>query len=115
MFARVVKSTQIGNLALKQYSRLAACSQIRQYSDVGDGKAASDSSEPKAESNSKLGSFAKAFEDLEKINEPVVAPVENIPFKKLLRESKLVDVSFFHNNLVFQKKVFLEPNVRWNF
>lgn len=95
MLSRVVKSIQIGSTALKQYSRLPLCTQIRQFSDIVDGKAAGDTSASNTETNSKLGSFAKAFEEFEKLNAQaeVAVPVDNIPFKKLFRESKFIDVS----------------------
>lgn len=94
MLARIVKSVQGGKVALRQYPRLAVCLQIRQFSDKIDETSATNQSEQKTNTNDKLGSFAKAFQDFEKMNEaPIPAPVDAVPFKKLLRESKLVDVS----------------------
>lgn len=91
MLARVIKSTQIGMVALRQYPRSVVCSQIRQSSDKADEP--NSQSEQKTNSDDKLGSFAKAFIEFEKLNETPRKPVESISFKKLLRESKLVDVS----------------------
>lgn len=94
MLARIVKSTQIGSVVLRQYPRSSICSQIRPFSDKVNQIAEDNQSEQKAETNDKLGSFAKAFRDFEKLNEtPPQKPVENVPFKKLLRDSKFVDVS----------------------
>lgn len=93
MLARIVKPVQIGIVALRQYPRCAVSSQIRQFSDKVDETAANSQSEQKAQSDDKLGSFAKAFKEFEKINDPPKKPVENVSFKKLLRDSKLVDVS----------------------
>lgn len=42
--------------------------------------------------NEKLGSFAKAFEKYTKPQEEVEPVAENLPFSRLLRESKFVDV-----------------------
>lgn len=43
--------------------------------------------------NDKLGSFAKAFEKYTKPQVEAKPVVENLPFSRLLRESKFVDVS----------------------
>lgn len=43
--------------------------------------------------NEKLGGFAKAFDKFAQPKKEVKAVVENVPFSRLLRESKFVDVS----------------------
>lgn len=94
MFTRITKTVQIGSVALRLHPKVAIFSQIKQFSDKSNESTPNESSKLEPNSNEKLGSFAKAFQELEKINDkPIEAPVENIPFKKLLRQSKLVDVS----------------------
>lgn len=43
--------------------------------------------------NEKIGGFAKAFEKFSQPKKEVEPVVENVPFSRLLRESKFVDVS----------------------
>lgn len=101
MLARITRSVQIGNAAFRQYPRFVLHSQIKQFSDKADETTTKDSSDGKTESTVKLSGFAKAFEELEKINEKPVVQVENVPFKKLLRQSNFVDVSFLISNRNF--------------
>ncbi|XP_031635363.1 28S ribosomal protein S28, mitochondrial [Contarinia nasturtii] len=102
MLARIVKSTQIGSVVLRQYPRVTVCSQVKHFSDKVDEAAANTSSnEEKVETNNKLGSFAKAFIELEKINEEKEpAPVVQVPFKKLLKDSKFIDLGDPLNKVV---------------
>lgn len=90
MLAGLAKSVQFGSVALKNYPRLPVYSHVKHFCDKIDSP-----TEQKPEVNDKLGSFAKAFNELEQINaEKEAAPVENLSFKKLIRQSTLVDVSF---------------------
>lgn len=93
MLARIVKSVKIGSVALRQYPCSAVYTQAQHFSDKADNETESSrSSEQK--SSDKLGTFAKAFNELEQINQKKdQTPVDTVPFKKLLRQSKLVDVS----------------------
>lgn len=96
MFTRITKTVQIGCVSLRQYPKAAVFTQVKHFSDKPSETTTTDINEAKVEPNEKLGSFAKAFQDFEKVNDkPTEKPVVNIPFKKLLRESKLVDVSSF--------------------
>lgn len=92
MLVRIVKSIQIGTVVLRQYPRTTTVyAQIKHFSDKADETTANSPSE---QASNKLGTFAKAFKELEQINEKKdVTPVDTVPFKKLLRQSKLVDVS----------------------
>lgn len=98
MLARIVKSAQVGSVALRQYPRSALYAQVKHFSDkADDGTESSRTSEQK--SSDKLGTFAKAFNELEQINEKKdQTPVDTVPFKKLLRQSKLIDVSSIIQN-----------------
>lgn len=92
MLARIAKSVQIGSVALRQYQRATVYAQIRHFSDKADKTTTTNPNEQNA--NDKLGTFAKAFNELEKINEKKdEIPVESASFMKLLRQSKLIDVS----------------------
>lgn len=92
MLVRIAKSIQIGTVALRQYPYAATVfAQIKHFSDKADETT---TNSPSEEASKKLGSFAKAFKELEQINEKKdLTPVDTVPFKKLLRQSKLVDVS----------------------
>lgn len=110
MLARIAKSVQIGSIAFRQYPRSAVYSQIKQFSDkVDETTAKTSSDDEQAQKNSdKLGSFAKAFIELENINKTKEsAPVDNVPFKKMLKDSNFVDVS--------QKKKFLFAEQHCNY
>lgn len=104
MFARIAKSIQIGSIVLRQHPRSAVISQIKHFSDKSNETTTTESNEPKVETSEKLGTFAKAFQEIQDIVEkPQTAPVENLPFKKLLRQSHLVDVSVFISGNPFEK------------
>lgn len=93
MLSRIVRSVQIGSVALRQYPRAIVYAQTRCFSDNRIDETTTNSPDEQKASD-KLGSFAKAFKELEQINEKKPeAPVDSVPFKKLLRQSKLVDVS----------------------
>lgn len=94
MLARIAKSVQIGTVVFRQCPRSAVFSQIKHFSDKSNETTTTDSSEQKVESTEKLGDFAKAFKEIEDLLDAPKAPVESVPFKKLLRESHFVDVSY---------------------
>lgn len=96
MLARISKSIQYTSVPLlRQYpSTLASFTQIKSFCEKVNENQSTDSTNQKAEPAIKLGSFAKAFKEIEQLVEkPIEKPVENVPFKKLLRESNLIDVS----------------------
>lgn len=94
MFARISKSIQIGSIALRQHPRSAVVSQIKRFSDKSNETTTTEQSDQQVETSDKLGTFAKAFQEIQDIAEkPDQTPVENLPFKKLLRQSHLIDVS----------------------
>ncbi|XP_055311108.1 28S ribosomal protein S28, mitochondrial [Sitodiplosis mosellana] len=105
MLARIVKSVQTGSVALRQYPRAAVYVQIKHFSDKADNETVTNSSSEEKLSD-KLGSFAKAFKEFEQINEKKdETPVHTVPFKKLLRQSKLVDLGDPLNKIVSGKIV----------
>lgn len=91
MLVGISKSIQIGTSVLRQYPRTATVhAQIKYFSDKADETI---TNSPSEQTSNKLGTFAKAFIELEQINEKKnLTPVDTVPFKKLLRQSKLVDV-----------------------
>lgn len=97
MIARITKSIHIGSVALRQHSRSIVFSQIKHFSDKTNDSATTESTEQiKIETDKKLGTFAKAFQEIQDmVDKPDKPSVENLPFKKLLRHSNLVDVSVF--------------------
>lgn len=110
MLVRVAKTVQIGSgFALRTHPKTTVFTQIRQFSDKTNETTSNESNETKTKSDVKLGSFAKAFQEFEKINDkPIETPAENVPFKKLLRQSKMVDVSKFESvwkQMGFLKKI----------
>lgn len=98
MLARILKSVQYASVPLRQCpSQLGVFTQIKCFSEKINESASNDSiNNQKTETDTKLGSFAKAFEEIEQLTKnPNEKPVECVPFKKMLRESNLIDVS--HN------------------
>lgn len=96
MLARISKSVQYASVSLRQYpSQLAVFTQIKSFCEKVNENKSTDSTDQKAEPAAiKLGSFAKAFKEIEQLVEkPKEKPIENVPFKKMLRESSLIDVS----------------------
>lgn len=112
MLVRLAKTVQIGGVvALRTHPKTTVFTQIRQFSDKTNETASKESNETKSESDIKLGSFAKAFQEFEKINDkPIETPAENVPFKKLLRQSKMVDVSKFEP--VWKQMAFFLKNTK---
>lgn len=99
MLARLTKSLQCAS-ALRQYpSQLAAFTQIKSFCEKANENTSTDTTNQSAEpAATKLGSFAKAFKEIEQlVDQPKEKPVENVPFKKMLRESTLIDVSEDNN------------------
>lgn len=96
MLARISKSIQYASVPLRQYpSQLAVFTQIKLFCKKVDESPTTDSIDKTTEPATKWGTFAKAFKEIEQMtgesNEKPV--VECIPFKKMLRESHLIDVS----------------------
>lgn len=100
MLARISKSIQYASVPLRQYpSQLAVFTQLKWFCDKVNEKTSTDSTNQKTEPATKLGSFAQAFKEIEQlVEQPKRKPVENVPFKKMLRESSLIDVSVPINN-----------------
>lgn len=96
MLARISKSVQSASVPLlRQYpTQLAVFTQIKSFCNKGNENTPTESTNQKDEPATKLGSFAKAFKEIEELVEkPREKPVENVPFKQMLRESSLIDVS----------------------
>lgn len=94
MLRVILRTIQWNNSFLTQYQyQSVAAHQIRKFSDKPENVDQSQDSEKLQEN--KLGAFAKAFKELDEIaNAPAKEPVaQAVPFKKLLRNSKFIDVS----------------------
>lgn len=92
MFTRITK--YIGCVAVRQNFQYPAIMQLKYFSDKVNDTPSNVTDEQKTEPTDKLGTFAKAFNEFEEIlKKPTKAPTENVPFKKLLRQSAFIDVS----------------------
>lgn len=103
MLARISKSIQSASVPLlRQYpTQLAVFTQSKSFCSKGNENTTTESTNQKDDPATKLGSFAKAFKEIEQLVEkPKEKTVENVPFKKMLRESSLIDVSQPMNQLV---------------
>lgn len=108
MLARISKSIQSASVPLLRQcpTQLAVFTQIKSFCDKVNQNTTTDSTNQKDEPATKLGSFAKAFREIEQLVEkPKQKPVENVPFKKMLRESSLIDVSEPTNQFISRGKI----------
>lgn len=111
---RLLKTTnQAKNILFNKCYRQVGTLQFQQnkfFSDSSDNNTTKTTSSPtsEADESSKLGGFAKAFNEFEQIgtktDEP---PAETVSFKNLLRNSKFVDVSAYLNKNLLAN---LKPN-----
>lgn len=91
MFRLVPRSVQVSKLVWKQCHQSAVLHSMRSFSDKTDNRQSTEECEKPSD---RLGGFAKAFNEIEQIvNKPQETVVESVPFKKLLRNSKFIDVS----------------------
>lgn len=92
MFRIISRTVQVNGNKLEKCNRIAFVQQTIPFS--AKPVEPSTGSE-KSEDNGRLGGFAKAFNKFNKIANAPKQPdvVESVPFKKLLRNSKFIDVS----------------------
>lgn len=103
MFRIVSRSIQMNRMISNRFNQPVFVQQIKNYSDKP-----TQTSDECEKSPEKLGGFAKAFNEMEHmINKPEEPVVETVPFKKLLRNSKFVDVrTLFSIQLKKNKNIF---------
>lgn len=101
MFHLVARLSRVSGIVSKQCRRLIATNQIRNFSDKSDekitdtvGTIVDEQNKNELDKTAKLGGFAKAFNEItELVNKPKQPVEDSVPFKKLLRNSNLIDVS----------------------
>lgn len=105
MFHLIARSSRVSGIVSKQCHRLIVTNQIRNFSDKSDDSKTTDTvntivdeqNKNELDKTAKLGGFAKAFNEItELVNKPKQPVEDSVPFKKLLRNSKLIDVSILN-------------------
>lgn len=99
MLARILKSIQYTNVPPRPYPLQSVIfTQMKWFCEKINESSSNELTNQKTEPDTKLGSFAKAYKEIEQLAEkPNKQPVESVPFKKLLKESNLIDVSSLIN------------------